>query len=105
MAHGHKEKLERKFQRFSDLLPAPIAGPVNWLRSPAARWVRVPAGILLIILGFLGFLPILGFWMIPLGILLMAQDIAILRRPTRAAMTRIERKWSEWQRRKRRKPR
>ena len=96
MAHGHKEKLERKFQRFSDLLPAPIAGPVNWLRSPAARWVRVPAGILLIIL---------GFWMIPLGILLMAQDIAILRRPTRAAMTRIERKWSEWQRRKRRKPR
>jgi len=32
-------------------------------------------GIVLICLGFLGFLPILGFWMIPLGAMLAWLDI------------------------------
>lgn len=30
--------------------------------------------------GFLGFLPILGFWMLPLGFLILSQDSAIVRR-------------------------
>jgi hypothetical protein len=46
------------------------------------RWVRIPLGILLIICGLLGFLPILGLWMIPLGALLLAQELPFLRRPT-----------------------
>jgi hypothetical protein len=33
-------------------------------------------GIILIGLGFLGFLPVLGFWMIPLGIAVAMLDIA-----------------------------
>ena len=37
-------------------------------------------GIVLIICGILGFLPILGFWMIPLGILILSYDIAFVRR-------------------------
>ncbi len=37
--------------------------------------VRALLGILFIFLGLLGFLPILGFWMIPLGIGLLATDI------------------------------
>jgi hypothetical protein len=36
---------------------------------------RLPAGILLICGGFLGFLPILGFWMIPLGIGVASLDV------------------------------
>lgn len=32
-------------------------------------------GICLLIGGMLGFLPVLGFWMIPLGLALMATDI------------------------------
>ncbi len=36
---------------------------------------RLPAGILLICGGFLGFLPVLGFWMIPLGIGVAALDV------------------------------
>lgn len=34
----------------------------------------------MIAFGFLGFLPILGFWMIPLGVVLLATDIPPLRR-------------------------
>jgi hypothetical protein len=32
-------------------------------------------GLVLVVLGFLGFLPILGFWMIPLGLALISTDI------------------------------
>jgi hypothetical protein len=37
-------------------------------------------GCLLIIGGSLGFLPILGFWMVPLGLLVLAVDFPIARR-------------------------
>lgn len=41
---------------------------------------RILAGIPLFFAGFVGFLPILGFWMTPLGFLLIALDIPPLRR-------------------------
>lgn len=37
--------------------------------------VRAVLGMILVFLGFLGFLPVLGFWMIPLGLALIATDI------------------------------
>ncbi len=36
-------------------------------------------GLVLIMAGLLGFLPILGFWMIPLGVALLATDVPMLR--------------------------
>jgi hypothetical protein len=44
-----------------------------------AVWVRIPAGLLLIAAGLLGFLPVLGFWMIPIGIALIGRDIPFVR--------------------------
>lgn len=35
----------------------------------ASRLTRIGIGLLLILGGILGFLPVLGFWMIPLGLL------------------------------------
>ena len=58
-------------------------------------------GFLFIVGGMLGFLPILGFWMVPLGVLLLALDIPPLRRPTAELMIRAERRWSEWRRKRR----
>ncbi|NKN36633.1 hypothetical protein HFC70_09710 [Agrobacterium sp. a22-2] len=46
-------------------------------RSPIARIV---IGSLLVFFGCLGFLPILGFWMIPLGLLVLSHDISAVRR-------------------------
>lgn len=70
-----------------------IASPRGWngCGAPRARWVRVPAGVVLMCGGFLGFLPILGFWMLPLGLLLLAIDIPLLRRPTTWLVDRIGR--------------
>ena len=47
---------------------------------PQSRPIRVGLGILLIACGLLGFLPVLGFWMIPLGFLVLSVDIPIVRR-------------------------
>lgn len=38
------------------------------------RVVRITVGILFILGGLLGFFPVLGFWMIPLGLIILAVD-------------------------------
>lgn len=42
--------------------------------------LRALFGLCLVVLGLFGFLPVLGFWMIPLGLALMATDIPPLQR-------------------------
>ena len=47
---------------------------------PKSRIIRITLGMLFIIGGIFGWLPILGFWMIPLGLLFLSVDFAIARR-------------------------
>lgn len=56
---------------------------------PASRILRIALGIALVIGGIVGFLPILGFWMVPLGLLVLSVDLPIARRLRR----RIEVWW------------
>jgi UPF0716 family protein affecting phage T7 exclusion len=59
-------------------MKAKFAGyTVKLPRHPAARAVL---GVLLVIGGMLGFLPVLGFWMIPLGLAVLAVDFPPVRR-------------------------
>ncbi|WP_164661070.1 GNAT family N-acetyltransferase [Tropicibacter sp. Alg240-R139] len=51
-----------------------------WVRRNVPRGMRLVLGILLIIGGTFGFLPILGFWMIPLGVMVAAMDVRLYRR-------------------------
>jgi hypothetical protein len=46
--------------------------------------------------------PLLGLWMLPLDLLLLAQDLPFMRRPTRRVLTCIERRWHRCKRRRRR---
>jgi membrane protein implicated in regulation of membrane protease activity len=64
---------------------------------PGNPAVRMVLGILLIVCGLVGFLPILGFWMVPLGLLILSVDIAAVRRFRR----RMEVKWGRWRQRRR----
>lgn len=48
--------------------------------------------------GVFSFLPVLGIWMLPLGLMLIAQDIPLLRTPTVRVLDWMERKWLERQR-------
>ena len=45
--------------------------------------LRTVVGILFVIGGCFGFLPVLGFWMIPLGLFLIALEIPAWRVPLR----------------------
>jgi hypothetical protein len=47
---------------------------------PRSRGLRICIGALLIVFGILGFLPVLGFWMIPLGLLVLSYEFATVRR-------------------------
>ena len=50
------------------------------LPLPRSRLLRILIGVLLILGGLFAFLPILGFWMIPLGLLVLSIDIPRVRR-------------------------
>lgn len=87
----HQPHLDRHLDDLQAKLPGRYAGWLQKLRDPEARRIRIPAGLLLIVGGFLGFLPILGFWMLPLGLLLLAIDIPLLRKPTAWLIERVRR--------------
>jgi len=55
----------------------------NRLKRHPNAWIRRAAAVALIVGGILGFLPILGFWMLPLGVVLISDDIPWLRRRRR----------------------
>ena len=48
---------------------------LKWGRDHVPPGIRSLIGILFVIGGIFGFLPILGFWMIPLGLAFIALDI------------------------------
>jgi hypothetical protein len=63
-----KEYFHRKFHR---------------LKISENHYLRKTIGVLLVIGGLLGFLPVLGYWMLPLGLALLAVDWPWARRASR----------------------
>lgn len=53
------------------------------LKAGNSRYVRIILGVLLVLSGILGFLPVLGYWMLPLGLSLLAVDWPWARRLSR----------------------
>ena len=101
----HQKELDRHFAWFEKKLPPGPAKFVGWVRKPSSVYARIPLAILLVAGGFLSFLPVLGLWMLPLGLLLFAQDIPPLQKPMAQGLGWIERKWLERQRAKRERER
>lgn len=73
--------LELAYKQLEEELPQRLASWMLWLRGPQARWVRVPLGLLFVIAAMLWFLPVVGIEFLPIGLLLLAQDIPFLRKP------------------------
>jgi hypothetical protein len=59
---------------------------IKRIRLPRTRFGRILLGSALVLGGLLGFLPILGFWMLPLGLWVLSIDLAVARR--------IRRRWA-----------
>ena len=64
------------------------------ISAPRWRLLRIPIGFVLLLGGVLGFLPILGFWMVPFGLAILAIDFPLAAR----LLHRLERRW-RWLRR------
>lgn len=93
MVNGDAPVSEEPLRRLLSALPDPVRRAVAWLRRPGLAWLRIPLAVVLIGGGFLGFLPILGFWMLPLGLLLLAEDIPVLKRPTMRGLGAVQGWW------------
>jgi len=83
-----KPDLERELDRLQDQLPDWAQWTVEIPRGSNA-WVRVPAGVVLTVGGCLSFLPVLGSWMLPIGLATLAVDIPPMRRPTAKVLSFI----------------
>jgi hypothetical protein len=87
---------DERLERLVAALPPRTAAALRWLRRPSARWVRWPVGILLILGSFLSILPVFGLWMLPAGLLLLAEDVPLLRRPRDRGLRWLERRRPGW---------
>jgi hypothetical protein len=101
MTRGER-RFQRQFEVLERLIPA-LRGPMSTLRRDSWFPIRFPVAILLVIGGLLSFLPVLGIWMLPLGLLLLAVDLPVLRGPISVAIIRSRRIGKLWLRRWRRR--
>lgn len=53
------------------------------MKLPKNRRYRIALGWSLVVGGVLGFLPVLGFWMVPLGVMVLSVDLPWVRRQRR----------------------
>ena len=93
MSAESRAELDRHFEWIANRLPEKGARFIRWLRQPSSRWVRIPLAFLLVVGGIFSFLPVLGLWMLPLGLMLIAQDVPFLQRQLANALGWAERKW------------
>jgi hypothetical protein len=62
---------------------------------PGNRLVRMTIGVLLIVAGgVFGFLPVLGYWMVPVGFLVLATDVPAIRRFNRRVLVKALGWWN-----------
>jgi hypothetical protein len=87
---GDDWRLERLIER----LPTRVRAAVRFLRRSA--WLRIPVAVLLMGGGLLGFLPIFGFWMLPAGLVLLADDVPPLASLRTRILDWVERRRPQW---------
>ncbi len=90
-----EKRFHRQFDALARLVPA-LRRPLVILRRRGWRVVRLPLALVMIAGGLLSFLPFLGIWMLPFGLLLLAVDLPFLRGPLSALMIRARRRISQW---------
>ena len=97
----HHDRRDRRFRRQLDSsvrrFPR-VRRLVERITAPHLVLVRLPVAILFILGGVFWFLPIVGLWMLPIGLLLLAVDLPALRPRVSAGMILLRR----WLRGKRR---
>ena len=93
-----QRELEGYVDAICGRLPAWFCSWLVWLRRPS-RWpIRIVAALAMLIGGLLSFLPVLGLWMLPLGLIIIAQDVTSLQWPLLRAFRWADRRSKAWRR-------
>ncbi len=50
------------------------------IRVPVNPLLRVGLGVIMVVGGIFGFLPVLGYWMVPFGLMVLSIDFPAVRR-------------------------
>ena len=90
-----KRELNEQLDELQEELPKPAAKPLQELRRPSWRWVRIPAGVALLIAGLVSTTPGLNT-RFAAGLALLAIDVPFLRKPTARAIKWGLDKWHAW---------
>jgi hypothetical protein len=75
MSVGLAQAWDARVERLLAKLPRSVRDAVEWLPCPRRRWAHIAAACLLVVCGILAILPVLGLWMLPLGLALAAEDM------------------------------
>jgi hypothetical protein len=98
------EIVTRQQDRHASPAPKSLVRMPEWLRHPKWKWLRIPLGGLLCLGGVLGFLPILGFWMVPLGLAILALDFPAAARANHWLHLKVRRLRARWRLYRRSRP-
>ena len=97
------DALEKAYAKLEKLLPDKPAHALHWLHKPTSKYVRMPLGVFCVVASFFAFLPLIGIEFLPIGLLLIAQDVPFLRKPVGKAVLplldwagRMQKKWKSW---------
>lgn len=93
MPDRERRRLDRQLQALGRRFPI-LQRLIALVDARPGVLLRVPLALLLVMGGLLGFLPILGFWMIPLGFVILAIDLPHLQPAVSTTIIRIRRRWS-----------
>lgn len=84
---------DRAYYELESELSEPVLRVLRWLRQPDVRWFRIATGCMFLVGSAFAFLPVLGLEMLPIGLLLLAEDIPLLREPIGHATLFCIRHW------------
>lgn len=94
--NSEEERAERRLKHLIDRLPGRLARLVHRVRRPSAYWVRIPVALFCLFGGVLAILPVFGVWMLPLGIVLLIEDVPFLRRGVYGAVNWLAERRPHW---------
>ena len=92
-----KSRLHRQFDAIGRMVPVSrrLTDP---LLHGRLRKFRLPIACILILGSFLSILPVFGLWMLPLGLMLLALDVPLLRPFVSGLLIRARRRIGVWRR-------
>lgn len=89
-------RLHSRLRTHAEALTRRFFQGIERLKRHPNKWARRGAGGVLILGGFLWFLPVLGLWMLPLGLVILSDEADWLRRPRRRLTVWLVSRYRRW---------